>query len=956
MPEKYPFEVRRFPLDTARLIESDDPLAIGDNYQKLVNLRPGERHPKAIAGMTKITATALTFSDDSNRPAKIRNAIHFVKEEPFESHIVVEAYNYLENSLKLYKLDGTVPNADDFGTVLYTIASGWASGGYAKGSLVFPTTNNGYYYECILTGTTGATEPTWPTTELETVLDGSCTWVCRKGSLHGMFSVTDTGELIYSSNNKLLIWPGDEHKVGAVINCTNAAWPMPDPETYDMFDVTTQMLNTLTDDENIFIVTGLNSTGGGNYDAYVFVGSPYQLRGIKPYIQNPVSEPATGSCTSAYWNGTTFNTVTNTDGTASNTHTLSNTGEIVFSTDTVGVAKQTLAFGMMLYWYRFKFSNVPNTGTRPIIYYISVLASMQPISDIWDGTPVPIVSAWENPDANKYYDVSENIAKTDDVITPYYDGASLAWHHIPTTVLKLDNFKITDNLYFGSHVRLCGFKIKLAKNQNSVSVRNSNTATISIKYFNGTSFTSVSFTWDGTSQDGVSLWQTGTVIFTPPAANNEFKTCINNDSEFYYYKITWSAALDNDVIIDEVLGIPAPVNLNGNERAFTAQGRLFLVKGNTLSCSPVNRPTVHNGSEHASFVIGDDNEITGGGQLFNIQGSDYHSPILVFKKTATYLLVGTGPSWTRHDLSMYDGLAAPDTLCIINIPVGIPGLASTIAIGQGTKCVFICDGHAPKPVSRDIEQYFDARNSACIPANMIDKSVGFIDYENLEYHWLFASGAGQTTLNKEMVLSLKNIDKGWFEIVRENSILQYGVSVSDQYKRKYTYGMCDDGHVKRLEYGNTFDGNHIECIMWPGDITMTGNKSVKTKIENLQLISMAKTVTAENISCDHYCDASLTAMAEEETDFSPKSSGNRVSNAVIRLRTPSAIFHSSKISFACGDESVAFEPIDWLYHYEIDEQQTRPALKIEGGPVKITLPSSETKLTTPTGDPLATPG
>jgi hypothetical protein len=40
-------------------------------------------------------------------------------------------------------------------------------------------TGNGYYYECTTAGTTGATEPTWPTTAGNTVVDGSVTWTCR---------------------------------------------------------------------------------------------------------------------------------------------------------------------------------------------------------------------------------------------------------------------------------------------------------------------------------------------------------------------------------------------------------------------------------------------------------------------------------------------------------------------------------------------------------------------------------------------------------------------------------------------------------------------------------------------------------------------------------------------------------------------------------------------------------
>lgn len=46
------------------------------------------------------------------------------------------------------------------------------------GDIVIPTTANGYSYRCITPGTTGSTQPTWPTTQQATVTDGTVTWRC----------------------------------------------------------------------------------------------------------------------------------------------------------------------------------------------------------------------------------------------------------------------------------------------------------------------------------------------------------------------------------------------------------------------------------------------------------------------------------------------------------------------------------------------------------------------------------------------------------------------------------------------------------------------------------------------------------------------------------------------------------------------------------------------------------
>ena len=54
-----------------------------------------------------------------------------------------------------------------------------ASTDYAVGDKVVPTSDNTYYYECTVAGTSGSSEPTWPTTVGDTVTDGSVTWECK---------------------------------------------------------------------------------------------------------------------------------------------------------------------------------------------------------------------------------------------------------------------------------------------------------------------------------------------------------------------------------------------------------------------------------------------------------------------------------------------------------------------------------------------------------------------------------------------------------------------------------------------------------------------------------------------------------------------------------------------------------------------------------------------------------
>jgi hypothetical protein len=77
---------------------------------------------------------------------------------------------------------GTIGStADDPEYLLEIAAEKWqASYDYAAGDLVMPTRPNGYCYEATVDGgSSGTTEPAWPTVIDETVTDGDLVWTCR---------------------------------------------------------------------------------------------------------------------------------------------------------------------------------------------------------------------------------------------------------------------------------------------------------------------------------------------------------------------------------------------------------------------------------------------------------------------------------------------------------------------------------------------------------------------------------------------------------------------------------------------------------------------------------------------------------------------------------------------------------------------------------------------------------
>lgn len=89
-----------------------------------------------------------------------------------------------------YKFEDTFLNGDGTGNSFVGLwntlkGTAWqASTAYALGTVVVPTAGleNGFRYECTTAGTSGATQPTWKTTEGETNTDGSVVWTCRAGN------------------------------------------------------------------------------------------------------------------------------------------------------------------------------------------------------------------------------------------------------------------------------------------------------------------------------------------------------------------------------------------------------------------------------------------------------------------------------------------------------------------------------------------------------------------------------------------------------------------------------------------------------------------------------------------------------------------------------------------------------------------------------------------------------
>ena len=98
---------------TGKLITQEDPVIIGTNFRQLTNMRYTRTNPKGIGGHSKINTTALAYP-------KVRGGIHFKKEQPAESHLLVEAYNSAETAMEIYQNVTAIPSTGDYGASIFT--------------------------------------------------------------------------------------------------------------------------------------------------------------------------------------------------------------------------------------------------------------------------------------------------------------------------------------------------------------------------------------------------------------------------------------------------------------------------------------------------------------------------------------------------------------------------------------------------------------------------------------------------------------------------------------------------------------------------------------------------------------------------------------------------------------------------------------------------------------------
>ena len=707
----------------------------------------------------------------------------------------------------------------------------------------------------------------------------------------GIFSDAPNGTVAFCDGKDSLIWGGNEYQLGSFINFNTSG-------TINK-DYTEVLRNTLTTTLNIATLTK-NST------MLFYVGASRALSGFKVYNSTSLTRNnSTATLVVKYWDGSNWQAVSSlVDGTSSGNKPLRITGTVSFAS-TVAVSKPIVRSGIFLNWYRVSSSGVAS-GSQ--IAHVTVNTPMQVITDIWDGADRSPVSfqLWNT---TKYSEYVTNV-----VTNSVNESSSLTFVNIGSTSAS----------YFtqaGFQERMVGIFINVAK-------PNTNAATLTVSYStDGTTWSAVTGLIDATSVGGATINQSNVVVWSNPASNAEFKSLVGaNEAPLYYYKLSTNNALTNPTRVYYIAGITAPKSIKGYKFTFLSKNRLWLLnnednKKNSALCSAVDSPDIYNGDDADELFFGDASELTGGIGLYSVLGSNIFDLTLFFKRNALFGLTGSSPDdFETFEVSIPDGLVAPRTLKKTIIFAG--DVPRAVVIWQGAKGIYMFDNRVPIPISEDIRNFFNPRetsNTRKIHASYVEDSVAFVDTENYEYHWLFADASSTGNLNREFVFNTKYFK--WWEASRgTGNALQYGFNLENTNSVKYNYGaIVANGRLMRLENGNTFGSAVIASEIWTGDMALDkGHITNITALRKAKLIAKSTTAAVNNIIVKHYVDSRTSASSS--FTFTPYKTGSGIIWGDAAKQSLEAqktgVFHSLRLNLSTSNIATGFTPLYLGGHFQ----------------------------------------
>lgn len=732
------------------------------------------------------------------------------------------------------------------------------------------------------------------------------------GTRIGTWADAPNGNKIFCNGTYSLIWGGLEEPIAKAINY--------DANTTSTFwnDITKYIINDNNDADSRVALYASSDVGT---TTNIYIGCTKKVKGF--YIGVTTPNTVANTLTLSYWNASSAwaAVASVTDGTRVAGKTLAQSGWITF-TSTVATESPTMIGDNYLYWYKFSLDNCDETT---VINYISCVADMQPVTDLWDGVDRPASQVYfYKATSTIYKDYTTNAAERDCEFI-YSSG----WLILPETVVTISGMTGDDELLIGSTEPLIGVRLTFASSSYISSWYeqvNTAAATIAVYYWNGTTqaWTACPNVVDGTiGIPGAMFSKTGVVSWDGISSTLEFPTKVSSSTPLYYYKIkVATGTIDANTRIDQIRCIPAPKTISGYNVAVMWLDALWMA-GNVSNDVPnevINSgafmPSVWNGLECTSRQIGSRKPFVAGCTVANTYSTGVQESMILCKTDETYEFTGSkidDVTWKR--ISSDYGCIAPQTMKTMDLGFEVaPGVNKTVALWLSNSGIVMYDHGSIKYISWDIKNFFDDRDSSVgdrINPDYVYRAAAFVDRQRFEYHFCFYDGAGRW---RELVYDVMN--SGWFEIDRgyliaDSNNLRNGVSSYDSLGNHETYGFDSTGYLQLLESGVTFDGNHIHAILRTGDKISAPTQMVTTEIRHVNVMTKSLN-TNDTITVNHYLDTAVTPSVIGTI------SQYDVTRAVVTTKmsiVKKGVYHGFGFSGILDNLAEGFEPLNIAYAY-----------------------------------------
>lgn len=729
------------------------------------------------------------------------------------------------------------------------------------------------------------------------------------GASMGRFSSAPGGNVIYCNGVETMIWAGNAMRCAGFFTVDDAAGTNPK-------DYTDAVNNTLED-------TGNYATVDRAGQEFFLVFSTRPLQGVNFKIKT--ANMSSSSLTVKYWDGDSWEAVTNkTDSTSSGGITLAQDGTVGFDS-TVSVAAPYHFEGLYLYAYQFEIS----AGSADIAQ-VSLDAPFQNMVDVWDGVYRQCV-ACQALRSSVYEDYTLEVNEESNILYPI--------------VATLGGLTTSDEVIFMFEQPMTAIKVKMLGGYT-----NTTAATLTVRYWTGSAWASVSNLTDGTYANSASFNQSGLVSWKQLAIGSEFPKTLFGITG-YAYKFFWSATLldgteHDGTSLDFVSGVPAQYTVRPFKFSSKYKNMALLCnydagsQGNRVDFTTPNAADVLNGDLSSdnggqSLFFGGTEPLTCGVELYNRFGSNILATWLGIKQSETYLLNGDTPEdFKIYPISYNVGCPAPLTLCTAEMGFEMAeDVTRNVAIWLSYSGPIMFDGGVLFPIE-GCGNYFNPDKAEYINTDAIENARAWYDPTYREYNLLIPSGAGQTTCNVWIVYDLMR--KKWFRKDPGSNVEmpQCGFQVVDGDGVKSIYGGIDTGHLMRLEHGASWDGAKIYQEIHTGDFWPTGDvfdetiirrfKIIAKKIEEshvLAVVHIKNTVNSGGVAT--FMDGNGVVFGdgsvewEEESMISMVLSENSASRLVKADREMNGMgwAHSFRMLVETDNTARAFEPAAWAIQF-----------------------------------------